>query len=304
MLRANGVELFCETFGEPLDPAILLLMGNSAPGLLWPDAFCGRLAERGFHVIRFDQRDTGLSTYIDYDAAPYTLDDLVDDAVALLDVLDVRVAHVVGLSQGGVLAYRMALRAPARVESLTVMMSSPDLRPKNDAFTGAPPRPGELPRPAAEYVAAVIALNAVAPTSEDETAIQFVENFRLAKGAASPFDEAAWMALGRAMAGRAKLRADGRTAKMANHGNHMRAQMATPPLSEADLRRLAVPVLVLHGGGDPIFPLEHARWAAATIPGARLVVLDAMGHAFDPAFFAPVLDALLAFLPGRPGPGT
>jgi pimeloyl-ACP methyl ester carboxylesterase len=295
MVRANGIEIYYEAFGWPSDPAVLLVMGNSAPGLVWPDAFCRQLADRGFCVVRFDQRDTGLSSYVDYDANPYTLDDLAEDVIQLLNALNLGAAHIVGLSQGGVLAWRMALRAPARVRSVTAMMSSPDLKPKNDAFCGMPLRHGELPRPAADYVAAVIALNAVKPANDEEAAIQFVDNFRLAKGPASPFDESAWLEIGRAVAGRWRLRKDGLTPTMANNSNHSRAQMATPPLAEADLRRLSVPALILHGTDDPIFPAEHARWAAEKIPGSRLVMIDGMGHAFDPAFFTYVADTLIGF---------
>ncbi|WP_306590279.1 alpha/beta fold hydrolase [Geothrix sp. 21YS21S-4] len=294
-LSANGVDLFVETIGHGGDPAVLLIMGNSAPGLLWPDDFCRGLAERGFFVIRFDQRDTGLSSYVNYDLAPYTLDDLVKDALGILDGLKIDRAHVVGLSQGGVLAYRLALSAPSRVESLAVLMSSPDLRPKNDAFTGAPVRAGELPRPAADYVAAVIALNAAVPADEEGVAVQFVENFRLAKGAASPFDEGDWLAMGRAVASRPRLRRDGLSTRMANHSHHSKAQMATPPLTAEDLHALRLPVLIIHGAGDPIFPLPHAQWAVAQIVGARLRILDGMGHALDRAFFAPITEALVPF---------
>lgn len=294
-IHANGVDLFVEEFGRPEDPALLLVMGNSAPGLVWPDAFCERLAAARLRVIRFDQRDTGLSTYVDFKLAPYTLDDLVDDTFALLDAMKIGKAHVVGLSQGGVIAYRMALKAPQRLASLVILMSSADLRPKNDAFAGAPVREGELPRPSADYVAQVIALNATAPANEDEIATRFIENFRLAKGPRSPFDEAAWQALGRAFAQRPALRADGLTATLANNSNHALAQKATPAITEAQLASIALPVLIMQGSDDPIFPLEHAQWAAATIPGAHLCVIDRMGHALDPAFFAPMVDGLKHF---------
>jgi pimeloyl-ACP methyl ester carboxylesterase len=295
ILPVNGIEIYYEAFGWPSDPAVLLVMGNSAPGLVWPDAFCRQLADRGFCVVRFDQRDTGLSSFVEYDAKPYTLDDLAEDVIQLVDALNLPTAHIVGLSQGGVLAWRMALRAPARVRSVTAMMSSPDLQPKNDAFAGTPPRHGELSRPAADYVAAVIALNAVKPANDEEAAIQFVENFRLAKGPESPFDESAWLEMGRAVAGRWRLRKDGLTPAMANNSNHSRAQMATAPLREMDLRRLSVPALILHGTADPIFPPDHARWAAEMIPGSQLVMVDGMGHAFDPAFFTDVADTLSGF---------
>ncbi len=294
-VEANGQRLRAETFGRPECPAVLLIMGNSAPGLVWPDGFCRSLSERNRFVVRFDQRDTGLSSYVDFAASPYTLDHLVDDAVALLDALGIRRANLVGLSQGGVVAYRMAMRAPERSSALTVMMSSADLRPKNDAFTGAPVREGELPRPARSYVDAVIALNSVASASDKEVAHNFVENFRLAKGALSPFNEDDWFQMGRAMAALPTLREDRLQARLANHSNHSKAQMATPALTPADLRNLKLPVQLIHGAQDPVFPMPHADWAAKQIPNSELVVIDRMGHALDRAFFDEIITAMTDF---------
>ncbi|MDR5782352.1 alpha/beta hydrolase [Caballeronia sp. LZ065] len=294
-LQANGVELHVEVFGSRSDPVTLLLMGNSAPGLVWPDRFCEALAATGLCVVRFDARDTGLSTYIDFDEAPYTLEDLAADAFAVLDGLGARSAHVIGLSQGGVIGYWMALQQPERLCSLTVMMSSADLRPKNDAFAGLTPRAGELPRPSADYVAQVIALNASAPVTAEALAQRFVDNFRLAAGPRSPFDEHTWLTLGRAYAAQLMRRTDGLSAKLANNSHHALAQKRSRMLQSNELASLHVPVLLIHGSDDPIFPLEHAQWAASVIPGARLHVVDAMGHALDPAFFEPVLAALASF---------
>jgi pimeloyl-ACP methyl ester carboxylesterase len=295
LIHANGVDLFYEEIGDAADPAVLLVMGNSAPGLVWPDAFCELVASKGFRVIRFDQRDTGLSTYIDFDRAPYTLDDLVGDTFALLDGIGVQRAHVAGLSQGGQLAYRMSLKMPQRMASLVILMSSADLRPKNDAFSGAPVRAGELPRPSPEYVAHVIALNANPPQDMREMANRFVENFRLAKGPRSPFDEEAWQALGRAFAETLHARQDGLTPGIANNSNHALAQKATPPLTAAQLASIVTPTLIVHGSDDPIFPVEHAHWAAATIPGSKIRVIDRMGHALDPSFFGDVAAAITDF---------
>ena len=136
MIRANGIDLFYEEFGNECDPAVLLVMGNSAPGLVWPDAFCELIAAERFRVVRFDQRDTGLSTYIDFSRSPYTLDDLVRDAFGILDGIGVKQAHVVGLSQGGLLAYRMSLKMPQRLRSLVILMSSVDLRPEERRILG------------------------------------------------------------------------------------------------------------------------------------------------------------------------
>lgn len=292
LVDTGQVSLACESFGSSAAPTVLLIMGNSAPGLVWPTAFCTGLADAGYHVLRFDQRDTGLSTYVDFDAAPYTLDDLVADAFGVLDGFGIERAHVVGLSQGGVLAYRMAIRAPDRVATVATLMSSADLRPKTDAFLGLPRRVGELSRPAPDYVAAVIALNAEPPIGLTETAARFVDNFRLASGPKAPFDEIAWAAIGRAFAERPTLRGDGLTAAVANNSHHARAQAATSDLTSADLAVIACPVLIVHGTCDPIFPPDHARWAAERIAHAELLLVEDMGHALDPAYFTPIAKAL------------
>jgi pimeloyl-ACP methyl ester carboxylesterase len=293
--QANGFELHYETFGSPADPATLLVMGNSAPGLVWPDAFCEMLAATGFHVIRFDARDTGLSTYVDFDQAPYTLDDLADDAFALMASLGIGRAHVVGLSQGGVIGYRMAIQRPQHVLSLTVMMSSVDLRPKNHAFAGVAPMEGELPRPSSDYVARVLALNATAPTTINEVAERFVENFRLAAGPRSPFDEESWQTLGRAFAELPLQRRDGLSPTMANNSHHALAQKLTPALTADALASIRVPVLLIQGSDDPIFPIQHAEWSASVIPTATLRVIDTMGHALDPAFFDRIVEVWCNF---------
>jgi pimeloyl-ACP methyl ester carboxylesterase len=293
--RGNRIDLFYEEFGESEDPPVLLVMGNSAPGLVWPDAFCRLLSATGLRVIRFDARDTGLSTYIDFSASPYTLDDLAADAFDLLDGIGIDEAHVVGLSQGGVIGYRMALAMPGRVTTLCTIMSSPDLRPKNDAFAGAIEAPGALPRPCAGYVEKVIALNAIPPTSVDDIATRFIENFRLAAGPRSPFDERAWQSLGRAFAERPLLRPDGLQPTLANNSNHALAQKATPALTSEELASLDLPVLIIQGSDDPIFPVAHGEWAASASPRATLRVIDRMGHALDPAFFDAIVREMSAF---------
>ena len=295
VLSVNGVQLAFDTFGRDDAPAILLMMGNSAPGIVWPEAFCQALAAAGFRVIRYDQRDTGFSTYLDFDKNPYTLCDLVEDAVSLLEGLGIQAAHFVGLSQGGNTALLAGLHHPSRVASITTLMSSPDLGPKNDAFMGLPERIGQLPRPDMAYVNAVIDLNSAPTRSDEDAADRFMRNFKLAAGPKSPFDQEFWMELGRAVT----ARRNGDPAKMANHSNHSKAQKATAGLTEDDLRRLAKPCLVIQGEMDPIFPTGHTEWAAANLPDAQLCIIPNMGHALDPAFFEPVASRIRTFLRSR-----
>jgi pimeloyl-ACP methyl ester carboxylesterase len=289
--NVNGSELAFETFGNGNQPAILLIMGNSAAGVVWPDRFCESVANLGYYVIRYDQRDTGLSSYMDFERQPYTLHDLANDAFGLLDELEIQTAHFVGLSQGGNIAYLAGLSKPSRVLSITSIMSSPDLGPKNDAFTRQPAKKGQLPRPRADYVSAVILLNSSPTKSEEDVAVRFMENFRLAAGPTSPFDENFWLALGRTVARRTPS-----DAKVANHSNHARAQIATAALSEADLAAVSQPCLIIHGAMDPIFPPEHAEWAQRNLPNAQLFKVREMGHALDPAFFVTITQRLEVFL--------
>ena len=171
LVKANGVDICCQTFGRPADPALLLIMGLGAQMIVWDEAFCEALAARGYYVIRFDNRDIGKSSQIGVAAdavasafgkamrgesilAPYLLKDMAADSVGVLDALGVAKAHVVGASMGGMIAQEMAMRFPDRVVSLTSIMSTtsepglPGPRPEVGAVFVAPP-PLMLAAPAA-----------------------------------------------------------------------------------------------------------------------------------------------------------
>ena len=125
IIRDDGVELATQSFGDPAHPPVLLIMGIMASMLWWPDAFCERLALRGRSIVRYDNRDTGLSTAFPLGNPTYTSDDMIDDAIRILDGYAIPSAHIVGMSMGGALAQLVALKHPARVASLTVISSSP-----------------------------------------------------------------------------------------------------------------------------------------------------------------------------------
>src|SRR5436190_18271757 len=131
IVKINAINLWHEQFGNPQHPTIVLMMGNSAQGIMWTDEFCERLIAQQFHVIRFDYRDTGLSTCIDYEINPYHLVDLMEDVISLLDALKIQHAHFVGLSMGGAIALLLAVYHAERVLTITSMMSSPELSIKN-----------------------------------------------------------------------------------------------------------------------------------------------------------------------------
>jgi len=290
--RINNIDISYQAFGNINDPAIILMMGNSAQGIMWPDDFCQKLAALKFHVIRFDYRDTGLSSCCDYEKAAYNLMDLMKDVIGLVDHLKIQKAHFIGLSMGGAIALLLAVHYPDRILSITTMMSSPDLSIKNNAFKGLKQSEDRLPPPAAEFIRDVINLNSIAPNNREEKIKQLVENWRLANGSKASFDEAYWQELMEKCLDREEKNLSAKEIKFANHSNHTKAQMASTEPNLGMLDKINCPTLILQGSADPIFPKAHAEIAASLIPRAQLHIVNNMGHALNPVFFDELLSVI------------
>lgn len=265
-VASGPLRLWTERAGDPGDPPVLLIMGQAAQGITCPDALVERLVARGAQVIRFDHRDTGRSSVVDYDADPYVFTDLARDCLAVLDGYGLAAADVAGMSMGGVLAQWLAVHAPARVRSLTLLTTSP----MGVGLDDLPPLAPEL----RAHFAAGLPYGV-----ESDVAL-----FRIFNGPVRPFDEPG----ARAMLERAWARATD-PAAAANHGRACRAE--TPDLL-APLSSITAPTTVVHGDQDPVFPLALGEQLAAAIPGARLHVVPGMGH----VFFSPGLPEELADL--------
>jgi pimeloyl-ACP methyl ester carboxylesterase len=264
MLRANGVDLCVETFGDPGSPAVLLIGGAANSMDWWEDEFCERLAAGPRFVIRYDLRDTGQSVSYEPGAPRYGGPDLVADAVGLLDELGIARAHLVGISMGGGIAQRVALDHPGRVASLTLMSTSP-------GGPGGPDSP-KLP-PMSEELASFFADPPPPPDWSDRAAVidYIVEGLRPFEGSI-PFDEAGV----RELVARIVDRTSNIESTLTNHWI-LESGEPGPPLGEIE-----APTLVLHGTEDPLFPYGHAEALAAEIPGARLLPLEGMGHQLPP----------------------
>jgi pimeloyl-ACP methyl ester carboxylesterase len=265
-VTSGPLRLWTERAGNPDHPAVLLIMGSAAQGISCGDALVTRLVGRGVQVIRFDHRDTGLSSVVDFDAHPYAIADMAADCLAVLDGYGLRAAHVAGASLGGVIAQWLAVHEPARVRSLTLLTTTP---------MGS--RPDDLPPPAPALLAYLA--KGLPPGVESDVAL-----FRVFNGPVRPFDEPA----ARAMLELAWSRA----VDPASAANHNRAGQKYTPDLFASLTSITAPTTIVHGDQDPVFPLAHGEALAAAIPGARLEVVPGMGH----VFFSPGLPEEVADL--------
>jgi pimeloyl-ACP methyl ester carboxylesterase len=284
IVQANGIQIEYDTFGDAKRPPLLLIMGLGAQMILWDEEFCGRLAERGHWVIRFDNRDVGKSQKLAEHgmpnvveamtapmmrqpfAAPYNLSDMAADAAGLMDVLGVRSAHVVGASMGGMIAQTLAIERPERVRGLTSIMSS----------TGNP----ELPPPTPQAMAALLSKP---PEDRDEAIEHAVRVFRTIGSPGFPFDEPF-------------IRQ--RAARSYERGFHppgvVRQFVAilSSGSRKERLRSLRVPTLVIHGAEDPLIPVAAAGDTAEAIPGAELMVIEGMGHDMPRAVWPRLIDGI------------
>ena len=292
-IRANGIDIEIEDSGpDPSGlprPAVLLIMGLGMQLVAWPPALVQALVDAGFRVIRVDNRDIGLSQKFDHLGkpnlvwasikyklglavkSPYSLHDMAADALAVLDALQVDKAHVVGVSMGGMIAQRIALAAPARVLSLTSIMSS----------SGARGLPQAEPR--------VMRVLLSRPAGSDANSVvnHYVRLFKAIGSPGFPVDDSELrerIALG---------------VKRSFHPAGVLRQMAA---IVADSRRatelagLRVPTLVLHGKADPLVPFACGEDTARRIPGARLVGIEGMGHDLPTGVVERVLEPLIPHL--------
>ena len=282
--KVNNIEIEYDTFGDPSSKPLLLIMGLGAQMINWDEEFCKKLVERNFFVIRFDNRDIGLSTKFEEAGEPdlmklfmaaqkgekieasYTLEDMADDAVGLLDALNIDRAHICGASMGGMIAQVIAYRHRSRVLSLISIMSS----------TGNP----DLPRPEPEAMQILIK---PLPTGREAIIEDGVNRMRIVHGTGIPFDEGRARKLVTASYDRSNYRP--------GYARQMAAIMVAGNRKSA-LGSITVPTLVIHGGDDPLVPLEGGRDTAEAIPGAELLIIEGMGHSLPPEVWSQVIASI------------
>ena len=281
--NSQGLRLWTESFGDPTDPVVLLIMGTAAQAIGWPDELVETLTGHGKQVIRFDHRDTGQSDCVDFAAAPYTIGDMAGDALSVLNGHQVTAAHIAGASLGGAIGQLLAVHYPDRVRTLTAIMTSPmgyEAGPAwARALAGQPPEPGDLPAPAPEFLRHVAAMASSPPTTPEERVAANVETWRILNGTTLPFDADAARRHVEASIARA------RDFQAATH--HDLAGRPMIPERQAPLSCITAPTLVIHGTSDPLLPLPHGQALATLIPGASFEAVPGMGH----GFFSPGIPA-------------
>ena len=287
--QSNGLVLAYDSFGDPSAEPLLLVMGLGMQMTCWEEDFCRSLVARGYYVIRFDNRDIGLSTHlsqaglpdikalmmralIGLDIAPasvpYTLTDMAVDTVGLVGALGIHRAHMVGASMGGAIAQEIALRYPERVRTLVSIM----------ATSGAP----GLPPPRA---AAMSVLMSPAPRDRKGYIERYQQIMRVLRDGRFPEEE-------RHDPERAG-RAFDRGINPAGSTRQLAAVLASGS-RKARLASLKTPTLVIHGERDPLIPIECGKDVADTVPGARMVAIRNMGHALPRAAWPQIADAIAA----------
>jgi len=286
-VAVGDVSLEVEELGNPSAPPLLLIMGLGSQLIHWPDPFCEMLADAGYRVVRFDNRDIGLSTGLSEHGtpsvpsnalrallglpvqAPYTLTEMAHDALGVLDALSIERAHVVGISMGGMIAQTLSLLAPERVLTLTSLMSSP--------------RAIFLPKPSA-------LLKLVEPPGQGrEAAIQrSMEVFDTLRGPRFHFDPE----LHRALAERVYDRAPGHPGACPRQ---LSAILASGSRVRA-LRSLRLPTLVVHGSADPLIPFSAGKATARAIPAARFHAIEGLGHHLPPGVWPEMVGAIVDHL--------
>ncbi|KJC55012.1 alpha/beta hydrolase [Bradyrhizobium sp. LTSPM299] len=284
IIHANGIDICYEIFGDANAEPLLLIMGLGAQMIHWDDDFCRQLAGRGFRVVRFDNRDIGKSSHMSGGkrltplellklrflkipvAAPYKLSDMAQDTIGLMDKLGIKSAHVVGASMGGMIAQEIAITFPERVRSLTSIMST----------TGNP----KVPPPTREAAAVLMA---PPPATKEEYFARYAQTWKVLRNGSFPEDEALDPARAR--------RTYERGLNPPGVGRQLRAILASGS-RKARLRSVKAPTLVIHGTVDPLVNPEGGKDTAASIPGARLLMIERMGHALPIPMWPEIIDAI------------
>ena len=286
--EVNNINIWWEDFGNPSNPSVLLIMGANANALLWREDFINPIVKSGFHVVRFDNRDVGKSTWVtteptfNIDAGSvvasevsYTLEDMASDAVGLMDHLNIQKAHIIGASMGGMITQVIGLDYPDRVSSLTPIMSSPGIGLEDSNLQG----------PTQEMMEAIIESMKLNMEGEYEDAL--VVNYRVLSGSRFPFNEEKFRKQAKDVIAHGYNPFPG-------HG----AAVGQSPHRGVRLSEIDIPTLVIHGTEDAILPYDHGQALAEGIKNAELMTLEGVGHEIPEELTEEITQKIIGHIKG------
>lgn len=285
IIKIGDSDLWCDFFGDKNNPALLLLMGGGCQGIIWTEAFCEKLAALGLFVIRFDQRDTGLSSYF---KKHYTLLDMAKDVVNLLDQLNIKKAHLMGISMGGAIAQIIATHFSSYVNELVLVATTNNFYPIASAMKGEFHRQFTVSSPEPEWFEWVGEMERMPFYAFRKRMRKQMDGWRILNGKKTEFpykyyDHLLKESIKRQRSYKALL-------------NHRSALLSSLDLLLATNGKINTPTLIIHGGCDPLFPKDHAESLSSSIPSSKLLLIEEMGHNFCPCFHDVVIKEIEVFL--------
>jgi len=286
-MQFQNISLFSEAFGNKNFPAILLNAGAGNQAITWPEEFCKALAANGYFVIRYDYRDTGLSSQINYDENPYTVMDLAKDTINILKKYDLKKAHYVGYSMGGQIAQFIAAFQPEYVTSLILIGTSTDFKPGFNAFEGIYEKHGlSLPNP--DYIKWATRKVDFANQSLEEKINDYISTWRYLDGSPHNFDQNFFKQQGIETFTRTKLQEP--------YLNHAKAMKSSFELHQKAPQHIKTPTLIIQGAKDPVFGVDHGTDLHSKIKNSKLTVLDNFAHAISPQNFDRIVHIVDDFI--------
>lgn len=276
-----NLQLYVQTFGDAKNPAVVLIVGAAGQAILWPQKFCEDLALEGYFVIRYDHRDTGLSSGIDFEVNPYNIQDMADDVIGILDHFKIGQAHIIGMSMGGYIAQNLAIYYPNRIITITLFMTTINSMAMR-GVRGIDNLPGQDHNVAREFAK----LYQIPRITLEDKLNTLMKTWELFNGAMAKFSYDEWRPIAEESYKRAKTKNAVR--------NHRLAVLNSPADRTQILKETALPpILIIHGQADPIIQASHALYAHKHLPQSKLIIIKEMGHLFSSLFIDQVLDVVL-----------
>jgi len=288
-VQNKSIKLWTEAFGDPKDPSVILISGAASQGISWSVDFCNLLADKGFYIVRFDSRDTGLSTHVDFTKHPYKMNDMADDVIEIMNSYGFEKTHIVGTSMGGYIAQILSIDHPSRVQSLTLIMSTMDFTPQVYSFMGMSTAFLSLSGSKPEAIEQLKNLFSGADLSDPEVWMtKSLKMIQIFSGDQAPFDEEEHRKI-------LKLAFDRMNPSVPIKIPHNHALASGFGPTQFAVQKIKCPTLIIHGSNDPIIPVDHAHATAKAIPHSEKFIIEEMGHARPRVYDSVLADRLGKF---------